>query len=61
MNQITSYRESYLNFASVYNDLIKLKNNEKTGSPQDLISKIEQLGSVYNKPWLIEKARELIR
>jgi hypothetical protein len=55
-----SYRESYLNFASVYNDLVKLKLNEKGSSAENIISRIEQLGSVYNKPWLIEKARELI-
>jgi hypothetical protein len=37
-----------------------LKLNEKGSSAENIISRIEQLGSVYNKPWLIEKARELI-
>jgi len=50
-----SYRSAYLNFAGIYNDLLRAASGEKIAAKNELLAKIEQLSpNLYNKHWLIE-------
>ena len=50
-----AYRNVYLNFAGMYNDLLRTAKNKKISGKNELMSKIETLSpNVYNKHWLIE-------
>ena len=50
-----AYRNVYLNFAGMYNDLLRTASGEKLSGKNELMSKIETLSpNVYNKHWLIE-------
>lgn len=50
-----AYRNVYLNFAAVYNDLLRTSSGEKTSGKSELITKMESMSpNVYNKHWLIE-------
>lgn len=54
-----SYREGYLNFASLYYELLKIKSGEKNVSDTDVKEKLETIPNVYNKIWLMEMLEEL--
>ncbi|NOS83834.1 MAG: hypothetical protein HOP31_01740 [Ignavibacteria bacterium] len=50
-----AYRNVYLNFAAIYNDLLRTASGEKNAGKNELMSKIETLSpNVYNKHWLLE-------
>lgn len=50
-----NYRNVYLNFASLYNDLLRNASGEKNSGKEELNAKIESLSpNVYNKHWLLE-------
>lgn len=50
-----AYRSSYLNFAVMYNDLLKAASGEKKSSKKELLEKIESFSSnLNNKQWLLE-------
>lgn len=50
-----AYKNVYLNFAAMYNELLRTASGEKSAGKSELISKIETLSpNVYNKNWLIE-------
>ncbi len=50
-----AYRNVYLNFAAIYNDLLRTASGEKSMGKNELTAKIETLSpNVYNKHWLID-------
>ncbi|HWA06760.1 MAG TPA: hypothetical protein VG961_09445 [Ignavibacteria bacterium] len=50
-----AYRNVYLNFAAIYNDLLRTASGEKNSGKSELTSKIEAMSpNVYNKHWLLE-------
>jgi len=50
-----TYRNVYLNFAAIYNDLLRTASGEKATKKNELTTKIESMSpNVYNKHWLIE-------
>jgi hypothetical protein len=50
-----TFRTSYLNFAGIYNDLLKANSGEKQAGKQEILEKIELLSpNISNKPWLLE-------
>lgn len=50
-----AYRNTYLNFASMYSELIKVSLGEKPGTREELTAKIESFRSnIYNKQWLMD-------
>lgn len=55
-----TYRNTYLNFASMYNELIKVSLGEKTGTKEELTEKIESFRSnIYNRQWLLDMINKL--
>lgn len=54
-----SYREGYLNFAGILNDLIRLKTGTKETDKLNLRHKIDSIPNIYNKFWILEKIDEL--
>lgn len=54
-----SHRESYLNFASIYSDLIRYKSGEKTQNLAEVEYKINSTQNIYSKRWLIEQIKIL--
>lgn len=55
-----TYRNSYLNFAAIYNDLLKAASGEKNTGRKELSAKIEALSpNLYNKHWLLEMTDNL--
>lgn len=50
-----SHRESYMNFASIYYDLLRYKSGEKTLNLSDLEHKITTAQNIYGKKWLLEQ------
>jgi len=56
-----AYRNVYLNFAAIYNDLLRSASGEKVIGKNELTTKIESMSpNVYNKHWLIEMIGNLI-
>jgi hypothetical protein len=54
-----TYREGYLNFASVYYDLLKAKSSGGLTDKTDIQHKLETIPNVYNKIWLAEMLNEI--
>jgi hypothetical protein len=55
-----AYRNVYLNFAAVYNDLLRTASGEKVSGKSELSAKMESMSpNVYNKHWLIEMIEKL--
>lgn len=55
-----AYRNVYLNFAAIYNDLLRTSSGEKASGKSELITKMESMSpNVYNKHWLIEMIENL--
>lgn len=54
-----TYREGYLNFASIYQELIKIKSGEKSADAVDIQHKLDSIPNVYNKIWLSEMLEEI--
>jgi hypothetical protein len=55
-----AYRNVYLNFAGIYNDLLRTASGEKKSGKKELTAKIESMSpNVYNKHWLLEMISSL--
>jgi hypothetical protein len=54
-----SYREGYLNFASVYNDLLKANTSGNASDKTDLQHKLNTIPQIYNKLWLNEMLEKI--
>ncbi len=54
-----AYREGYLNFASIYYDLLKARAGERLSDKIGIQQKIDTIPNVYNKIWLAEMLDEI--
>ncbi|HRJ84027.1 MAG TPA: hypothetical protein PK753_00015 [Ignavibacteria bacterium] len=50
-----AYRSNYLNFAAMYNEIMKAASGEKRSTKEELLEKIESFSSnIHSKQWLLE-------
>ncbi|HAX50197.1 MAG TPA: hypothetical protein DCX92_14540, partial [Bacteroidetes bacterium] len=50
-----TYRSNYLNFAAMYNEIMKAASGEKRSTKEELLEKIESFSSnIHSKQWLLE-------